>query len=182
MINEIDFKILNTIQSVRTPFLDKVIPIITSVGNGGFIWIAVSALMMIRRKDRKAGAAILAALLIGLLIGTLFLKLLIARERPFTYEQAALSVDELLIAAPLDRYSFPSGHTLSAFSSAAAIFMHKKSWGTAAYILAALIAFSRMYLYVHFMTDILGGIVLGVIIGTLSYIMADKLWKRKGWE
>ena len=102
----------------------------------------------------------LAGMLIGLIIGNLLLKNLIARERPCWID----SEISMLIAIPKD-YSFPSGHTLSSTISAVVLMRERKYFGIPAIILAILIAFSRMYLFVHFPTDILGGMLLGILIG-----------------
>ena len=74
-----------------------------------------------------------------------------------------------LLIPPLSDYSFPSGHTFASFASATALFLHHRKEGTAAYLLAAVIAFSRMYLYVHFPTDILAGIILGIASGFTAF-------------
>ena len=115
-------------------------------------------------KYRKAGLTMGLALIFCLLIGNLTLKPLIARPRPYTYFP-----EMTLLIAPLADYSCPSGHTFASFASATALFLHHKKWGIAAYSLAAVIAFTRLYLYVHFPTDILGGIALGIFNGWIAY-------------
>lgn len=144
---------------------------ISSLGNAGLLWIILALVFICTKKYRRFGATMLLALLLGLIIGNGALKNIVARERPCWINETV----ELLIAVPKD-YSFPSGHTLASFGAATALFWNKKTWGAAAYALAALIAFSRMYLYVHFPTDILCGILLGLCTGTAAWFMIKKYW------
>ena len=113
----------------------------------------------------------LAGLAVGVLAGNLTLKPLIARPRPCWLDESV----QLLIANPTD-YSFPSGHTLSSLIGATVLTKANRKFGFAAIPLAALIAFSRLYLYVPFPTDILGAAVLGMAIGLLTCIIGDKIW------
>ena len=148
-------------------------PIITSLGNGGIIWILTALILIATKKYRVTGIAVLAALLLNLLIGNIILKPLIARVRPCDINTAV----QLLIPRPTD-YSFPSGHTLSSFAAATVIFLRDKRFGIAALILASLIAFSRLYLYVHYLSDVLGGIVIGAAIGIFVHIMISNIMKK----
>ena len=127
--------------------------------------------LLATKKYRKYGAFLLAGLAIGVLIGNLTLKPLIARPRPCWLDESV----QLLIANPTD-YSFPSGHTLSSVIGATVLTKANRKFGFAAIPLAALIAFSRLYLYVHFPTDILAAAVLGVGIGLVTCTIGDKLW------
>ena len=155
---QIEFQFLDWIQSaVRCDFLDAFFKFVTTLGNGGAIWIAAGVLLLAFKKYRRTGVAVLLGLLGGLIIGNLILKNLIARERPCWINETV----ELLIKMPTG-YSFPSGHTLSSVIAATCMLVRDKHLGIPACILAALIAFSRMYLYVHFPTDILGAAVLGI--------------------
>ena len=122
-------------------------------------------------KYRKYGAFLLAGLAVGVLIGNLTLKPLIARPRPCWLDESV----QLLIANPTD-YSFPSGHTLSSVFGATVLTKANRNFGLLAIPLAALIAFSRLYLYVHFPTDILAVAVLGIGIGLVTCMIGDKLW------
>lgn len=168
MITQTDFYILNAIQAIRTPFLDFIMPYITYLGSGGTVWITVSVIMLLFKKSRKAGMTLLISLLLGLLISTLGLKNIIARERPFNTAGALLNADSLLIGIPSGRFSFPSGHAVSSFSAAAVLMLYDKRLGIPALILAALIAFSRLYLYVHFPSDVIAGMILGILLAFIS--------------
>lgn len=153
-----EFTILDFIQeNMRCGFLDTVLPFISRLGNKGFIWIlGASLLIVFSNKYKKHGLLILAILLTGVIIGNLFLKNIVMRPRPCWINE---SVD-MLTGIPKD-YSFPSGHTLSSFGAATGFMYTDRRMGIFALVLALIIAFSRMYLYVHFPTDILGGMILG---------------------
>lgn len=166
MITNIDFKILDAIQTIANPVLDAFFVFVTHLGDKGIVWIAIALLMLCFKKTRKCGIMLAVVLILGTLVGNVTLKNIIARPRPFIQHPEML--DALLISAP-HGYSCPSGHTLSSFECAYVIFLFNKKWGIPALVLAALIAFSRMYLYVHFFTDILFGIVLGIGLAYLVY-------------
>ena len=160
---EADFEVLEWIQKHLTcPFMDFIMPKITMLDDAGIVWIVAAVVMMAFKKSRKTGAMITAGLAADVLIGNLLLKNLIARQRPCWLDNSV----HMLIAVPQD-YSFPSGHTLASFTAAAIIAHFDKRLGAAAYVLAVLIAFSRLYLYVHFTTDVVAGALLGVLIGAL---------------
>lgn len=174
-----EISLLNGLQSMRNPVLDVFFKLITRLGDAGIFWIVLAVVLLCIRKTRRIGLGMGIALALGLLFGNVLLKNLVARARPFTYENALVHVQDLLISAPGD-YSFPSGHTLASFSCATVIFAFNKKWGAAAYVLAALIAFSRMYLFVHFPTDILGGLALSFACAFASiYILKRFLPERK---
>ena len=159
-----EIRILDMIQGLRTPVGDQVMCFITSLGNSGMIWIALGILLLLIPRTRKSGLVVLAALALDLILCNGILKHLFARVRPCDVNTAI----QLLIPRPAD-YSFPSGHTAAAFAATSALFFagEKKLWKPAL-ILAVLIAFSRLYLYVHYPTDILGGIVAGVLCGYIG--------------
>ena len=138
-ITQIDFNILNAIQSIRTPFLDTIMPLITFLGSGGIVWAVTALIMLCFKKSRKTGIVIIVSLLLGLFLSTMGLKNVIARERPYNTEGALLTIENLLIGAPSGRFSFPSGHAISSFSSATVILLYSKKLGIPAIILAALI-------------------------------------------
>lgn len=150
----IDWSILHWVRDVLTcPFLDFLMPKLILLSNGGAVWL----------------------LAVGMLVGNVCLKNFIARPRPCWLDSSV----RLLIADPTD-YSFPSGHTLSSVIGATILTKTDRRFGYAAIPLAALIAFSRLYLYVHFPSDVLAAAVLGVMIGELAFY-ADRRWtERRG--
>lgn len=144
--------------------LDMLMPKLTLLGSGGAIWLLAAAIMLCAKKYRRQGVILLAGLAAGVLVGNVCLKNLIARPRPCWLDDSV----KLLIPIPTD-YSFPSGHTLSSVIGATVLTKTNRRFGWAAIPLAAIIAFSRLYLFVHYPSDILAGAVLGVAIGLVVY-------------
>lgn len=174
-MNNFELGILDFLaEHLGCPFLDFLMPIITLFGDGGVFWIALSIVFIFIPKTRKMGITMGLSLAVGFLIGNLFLKNVVGRIRPYD-----LNPDFTLLVDRLHDYSFPSGHTLASFEAATAIFLYKKQLGIAALVLAALIAFSRLYLYVHYPTDVLASIILGVGIAILSFHSINKLYEKK---
>lgn len=163
---------MDLIQNLRCPFLDFLIPRVTALGNGGMIWILISLIMCINKKYRKTGITVLAALLTGFIICNIIIKPLAARPRPCWIDTSV----PILIDVPSD-YSFPSGHTLSSFIAAFVLLFSGNRFGYAAVVLAALIAFSRLYLYVHFPSDVLGGIFLAALISYVVLGVSNKKFR-----
>ena len=171
-----DLPILDWIQAnMANPVLDLIMPYITMLGNGGIFWIACSLIMLAIPKTRKTGLGMALALVMGLLICNITLKPLIGRIRPYDYQSEFLNTTiTLLVKMPHD-FSFPSGHTIASFEAATVILLNSKKLGIPAMILAVLIAFSRLYLYVHYPTDVIASIVLGVLFAVLGNLLAHKL-------
>lgn len=170
-----DFAILDWINgNFRCAFLDAIMPAISFLGNAGWFWIAVAAVLLITKKYRRVGAAVALALIFGLIVGNLTLKPLVSRIRPYD----ARPYIELLINKPSD-FSFPSGHTLASFEAATALILGDKRLGIPALILAVLIAFSRLYLYVHYPSDVVAGVVLGVLFGVIATAAIHRFWRTK---
>jgi len=173
---EIEFRILDFLQRIRTPVGDAAMCFITKTGDAGMIWILLAVILLLIPKTRKTGIVVTAALCIDLVVCNGILKNLFARIRPCEVNTQI----QLLITRP-DDFSFPSGHTASSFAAVAALYFsgERKLWKPAL-VLACLIAFSRLYLYVHYPTDILGGILAGLTAGYIGYAMISKLlkWKR----
>ena len=170
-----DLPILDWIQStMQCAFLDKVMPLITVLGDGGAFWIACAVLMMLLKKYRKAGISAGLALIFGLLICNMILKPGVARIRPYDFQEQMGIMINLLIEKE-HSFSFPSGHTIASFEAATAILLRHKKLGTAAMILAFLIAFSRMYLYVHYPTDVIVSVFLGIGLAFLASWIVNKV-------
>jgi len=153
---------------------DAIMPVITALANNGYIWIVIAVALLLFARYRKAGVTLAVALLTewGLVNG--LLKPLVGRIRPF-----ALDPSFPLIATPPHDASFPSGHAAVSFAAAYVIYHFNKRAGIAAYVLAALIAFSRLYLFFHFPTDVLAGTIIGIAVGAFAVWLvtwADKKW------
>lgn len=175
-VTNVDFAILNFIQThMHFPLLDSLMKFFTFLGNGGMVWVVLALCLCFAKKYRPCGIALLIGLLLGLLIGTWGLKNVICRPRPFEQDTTAV-----LLIPPPSGYSFPSGHALSSFTAAFLLLMYRvKYLDWAALLLACLVAFSRLYLFVHFPTDIIGGILLAAPISTLTYGAAEFIKRRK---
>ena len=146
IIRSVDYNILLLIADrLRGGVLDPVMTMLSLIGNGGAVWITLAVLLLFFRKTRRAGAAMLLAMLAGFIVGNLWLKELVMRPRPFVTHS-----DLTALLAPGDRWSFPSGHALSSFAAATALWCFHKKTGVLALVLAALIAFSRLYASVHY--------------------------------
>lgn len=164
-----ELSILHGIQELHNGILDSVMIFFSSIGNAGMIWIILSLAFLFTKKYRRCGIGMAISLVAMLVIGNIFLKNLIARPRPCWVDQSVT----LLIANPKD-YSFPSGHTFAAFAAAFTIFLHHRREGILALAVAGVIAFSRMYLFVHYPTDILGGMILGIFISIVVYKLMER--------
>ena len=142
-------------QDWMTPFWKFV----TFLGDKGWFWIALSIALLIPKKTRYIGIAALLSLGIGALITNVTLKPLVARTRPYEVVEGLVR----LIEKQSDR-SFPSGHTCSSFAAAFVYYRYMpKKYGVPLVVLAAMVAFSRLYLGVHYPTDIIGGVIAGGI-------------------
>ena len=170
-----EIQILNLIQNLRTPLGDIIVPFITRLGNAGIIWIILTLVLLLIPKTRKTGVIMTAALLVDLVLCNLLLKNLVARTRPFDVNTAV----QLLVAKPRD-YSFPSGHTGSSFASAIVLWKElPKKYGVMALIVAILIAYSRLYVGVHYPSDVLAGVVIGTVLALVSVWLVKKIQGQK---
>lgn len=163
-----EFNILYWFQSIHNPVLDRIEPVITLFGDGGIFWILLTVAILIFVKDKRVGITCVLALASEAVI-VLVLKNTVQRSRPCWIDPTI----QMLVRVPKD-YSFPSGHSAASFSAAVSIFLYKKKWGTAAIVLAALIAISRMYLFVHFPTDVLVGTLIGIAMALLFGYLVKK--------
>lgn len=165
-----DLSILYFIQEhLSNPFFDFFMPLVSFMGDKGLIWIIAGVALMSYNKTRRGGVMVIIAIALVFLIGELGIKNVVGRLRPFHVDESI----QLLIDAPLS-FSFPSGHTGSSFAASTVLMRYNKKMGIPALCLAACIAFSRMYLFVHYPTDILAGMVLGVAGGLTVYFLYNK--------
>jgi undecaprenyl-diphosphatase len=174
-----DLPILDWIaDNLWCPVLDAVMPVITLLGDAGIFWIAIAVALLFFKKTRRVGVGMGIALLAGLVLCNLTLKPLCQRPRPYDYQ---LDVFGRLIPLLIERqhdFAFPSGHTIASFEAAGVIWLNHKKWGIAALTLACLIAFSRLYLYVHYPTDVLFSVVLGTGLALLGNWLAHRIPDR----
>ena len=161
-------------ESVRNPILDNIMIFITSLGNGGMIWIAATIVLLIPKKTRKAGIMSAVALLGSLIINNNIVKNIVQRPRPFV----TFTDLQIIIPTPSE-FSFPSGHTSSSFAAAAVFYRHlPKKLGLPAVILAGLIGFSRLYVGVHYPTDVIAGVLMGILLSYLAEYLVNLFVKK----
>ncbi len=174
MITTIDFAILDFIRNHFTcPLLDTLVPLVTRLGDSGIIWILLTLILLFPKKTRRYGLAMAVALVLDLLLCNILIKPLVGRTRPFDLRDVAL-----IIPKPTD-YSFPSGHTAASFAAAGALTFMGARGRIPALILGTLIALSRLYLYVHYPSDVLGGLILGLICGFAGAFCVKHLPRRE---
>ena len=161
-------------------FLTPIMAFISKITGSGALWIVIALLLMLQKKYRVLGIAIIIALGFVFIIGDQGLKPHVARLRPF------VDFPEVHLVAPppaATTYSFPSGHSFGSFAAATALYLGlsnicptKRFWGVIALIGACVVAFARVYLFVHYPTDVLTGLVLGIIVGCIAWKIAKALW------
>lgn len=178
-ILQLDQNILLFIQEyIRHDWMDWFWKGVTHLGDFGIFWILLTIVLLIPKKTRKAGLASALALIIGTLITNVAIKNVVARVRPYEVIQEL----ELMIEKQKD-FSFPSGHTCESFASAFAIYKCKevfpKKWRIAAMVLATLIALSRLYVGVHYPTDVLGGLIVGLFSGWAGWKIEELIMKKR---
>lgn len=171
-------ELLMWFQSIHNSVCDVLMPFFTFLGNSGWLPILVALLLLfVYRKDRRVGWTCVLGLVVSFLLCNLILKNVIGRARP-----CQIWTDIPLLAEIPKDSSFPSGHTNASFTVAAAIFSRNKKWGIVGLVVAALIAISRMYLFMHFPTDVLGGICTGVLGATVSFFFVNWAYEKSGRE
>ncbi len=176
-----DLSVFQWVQTIHGGFLDKLMVIITSLGEGGIIFIAIALALLCTKKYRKAGVAIIVALLVMEVGNNLILKTIFARPRPFNLDPTVYSwwheVYKFpeLVSRPTS-YSFPSGHTSSAFAAAIALLWYDRKFGIPLTLFAAVMGFSRIYVEVHYCTDVLFGALVGIVYALIGILIVNKLY------
>lgn len=173
-IGQAEFQLLYSIWELHTPILDKIMVFLSTIGNAGAFWIVASLALLIPKKTRKAGVFSSISIVITFIIGNLILKNAFARPRPCWLDESML----LLVKVPTD-FSFPSGHSMNGFTAAVPMLYHNRKIGIPAIVLATAIAFSRLYNFVHFPSDVLIGSILGATIGIVVCLIGDKIIIKK---
>lgn len=175
-LSELDGGILLWIQEyLRNPVLTPILKVITNLGNGGAIWILLTLLILLLPKTRRVGCMMAVALIGTLLINNMLLKNLVARTRPYEVIEGLT----YLVRRPSE-YSFPSGHAGSSFAAACVMLRRlPKRYGIPAFVLAVLIALSRLYVGVHYPSDVLFGVISGILISFAAEAIVERIWKRK---
>ena len=161
-----EFDWLYALQQIHNPVLDKIMVALSTIGNAGILWIVLTVILLIMKKTRRCWAQMALAMLLTFIIGNLVLKNMISRDRPCWIDPTVA----LLVKNTTD-FSFPSGHSMNGFTAAVTILFYDKRWGIAAIILASFVAFSRLYNFVHFPTDVFAGVVIGTVVACLFNLL-----------
>ena len=177
-ILQFDSSILLWIQDhVRVGFLTPIMQVITHLGDKGAFWILLTLALLIypNRKTRRLGVFCACSMVVGLIVTNLIIKNWVARVRPYDIDHPLFKDLVLIVGAEHD-YSFPSGHTTNSLACAWVLFRRApKKYGVTALVLAILISLSRLYVGVHYPTDVLGGAVIGICSATLALWLVPKL-------
>ena len=173
-----ELQILHWFGSIHNPVLNPIMYFFTCLGNAGIFWIllALALLTVLPKKYRKVGLTMAIALILSLIMCNGVMKNFYHRVRPFVTDPT-LQETELYFATIHD-WSFPSGHTSASFAAAVAMFMWYKKEGTGALIIAALVSISRLYLTVHYPTDVLASLILGSLYGVIAYFITVALFNK----
>ena len=180
-LQSIDRAILLFLQSLRNPAVDPILTVFSILGNVGIIWIVTALVLLCFRKTRLEGMQLALCLIASLIINNLILKNWVARPRPF-HEIEGLRLMLEAGLADVGSWSFPSGHAGASFAAAYSLTRSFGKKGAWAYLAAALIAFSRIYIAAHYPTDILGGIItgtLGAVLAVAAFRAAEKAIRGK---
>lgn len=177
-----EIQILHWFETLHNPITNPIFYVITTLGNAGWFWIVLAVLMLtvLPKKYKKAGLTMAIALILSLIFCNGIMKHLWARPRAFWVVGQNFVVGNEFenlygIFNSIHDYSFPSGHSSASFAAAVSIFMWRKKEGSAALVLAALIAFSRLYFTVHYPTDVLVGTITGALYGVAAYFIVKAL-------
>lgn len=164
-----ELEILHWFESLHNSFLNPVMYFFTLIGEYGAVWIIMAVLMIFVQRKRygRDGISVAIALILSLVMCNLIMKNLFVRVRPFNADTSFENVYGIF--NQITDWSFPSGHTSASFAAAMAVFMWHKKEGTAALVLAMLIALSRLYFTVHYPTDVLASMILGSLYGVAAY-------------
>ncbi|MBR2715411.1 MAG: phosphatase PAP2 family protein [Ruminococcus sp.] len=171
-IQHLDDLVVKKIAKIHTPFLNRIMIIFTKLGNGAFIWwITLCFPFLLSKKTRSTGVYLTLALGVTFIVGEIIIKHIIGRMRP----SSKLDDDELIIKRPKD-YSFPSGHTASSFTAFTITMLRcTPAIFIPVLLVALIISFSRMYLRVHYLSDVVCGAALGILSGLLCNIIFENL-------
>ena len=180
-----EIEILHWFETLHNPITNPIFYVITTLGNAGWFWIVLAVLMLtvLPKKYKKAGLTMAIALILSLIFCNGIMKHLWARPRAFWVVGQNFVVGNEFenlygIFNSIHDYSFPSGHSSASFAAAVSIFMWRKKEGSAALVLAALIAFSRLYFTVHYPTDVLVGTITGALYGVAAYFIVKALMNK----
>ncbi|WBW49888.1 phosphatase PAP2 family protein [Peptoniphilus equinus] len=168
-----EISLLNEIQGFENPVFDIVAKMLAQFGTAGIGFIIIGLGLAVVKRTRRWGLHILAGLILVFIFGNVLIKPLVGRVRPY------VEAGKTIIVPALQDGSFPSGHTYSAFVTAFASRRYHRLWGGVLMTFAVLMGLSRLYLYVHYPTDVLGGVVLGLVASLLAGKLIEQWYRRR---
>lgn len=179
-LNGNEIPILKWFAHLHNPITNPIFYFFTKLGDKGILWILVGLLMLfvLPKRYRKVGLTVAVALVFSVIMCNGVMKNVSHRVRPFNFDTSLFETQLYNIFASIDDWSFPSGHTSASFAAALAIILWKRKEGICAIVVASLIALSRLYLTVHYPTDVLVSLVLGSLYGVLAYLLVKFILKK----
>lgn len=171
-----DLSVFQWVQGIQNEVLNMFFKIYTTLGEAGILFIAIALPLMLTKKYRKVGFAMMVSLVVMVIGNNLILKSIFARPRPFNLDPDAYAwwfksyVFPEIVSRP-SSYSFPSGHTSSAFAAAFAAMAYNRKWGSLVMVLAVLMGFSRIYVEVHYPSDVIAGFFVGIIYALIGMLL-----------
>lgn len=185
----IDVAVYQFVDSIMNPILNSIMTVITHMGDTpGIIWFVIGIILLIPKKTRKLGVLLFAGLAISSVINNLALKELIQRPRPYNidaevWKNAGYTYVWPDLIKKSSSWSFPSGHTSTSIGAAFALLLgcknKKLGIGIPVFILSLLVGFSRIYVHVHYPTDVIAGAVVGLIGGVIAWLLVEKVLMPK---
>ncbi|MBE5931967.1 MAG: phosphatase PAP2 family protein [Lachnospiraceae bacterium] len=165
-------------ENMRTDLMTTIMKGITRLGNGGCLWIALAVVLLVIGKTRKVGAMSVLSLIITFVTVNLGIKNIVARTRPYEVIDGLVNLVE-----KQSDFSFPSGHSAHAFAVGVVLLvMLPRKFGVPIFIISILMAYSRLYIGVHYPTDVIAGVLLGTIIAFISMFIVNKIcdkWHKR---
>lgn len=181
--NNFDFPILYFIQeNMVNPILNSIMLFFTHLGEFGIIWFLISIIMIFNKKYRRCGILMICSMALAFILGEICIKNVVCRVRP-CYQDTTIN---MLIEKPKG-YSFPSSHSSTSFAMMSASIYYNRKLGFALLPIALIICFSRLYLFVHFPSDVIGGALLGTLSAVIvlliyNFFIKDKLKSKNKLE
>lgn len=173
-----DLGVFEWVQTLQGTFFDKIMVLITTLGENGLIFILLGLALLCTKKYRKVGFAVICALAVMVVGNNLILKEIFARPRPFnlTYDWWTEVYRYPELVPRPDSFSFPSGHTSSAFAAAFAALFYNKKIGAPTLIFAAVMGFTRIFVEVHYCSDVIAGVLAGILYALIAAVIVKYLY------
>lgn len=166
-----DMEILHWIQNLRSEPMDVIMRILSLISEFAAVWMVIALILLVTKKHKECAISMAYGGIASCLIGELAIKYIVARPRPFLLDTSIALVEGMHMPTS---YSFPSGHTTQSFCAMVLLLCYFKKKAIPAVFLALGVAFSRMYLFVHYPTDVLAGAILGTVIAFTIFRIRKK--------